>query len=168
MNLLQKHITKFLLVIVLFSFPLHAQTKIDSTASNKPDTTLFVMQKSATGAMIKSALMPGWGQLYNESYWKIPVVWGFLGYFAYGAIFNNNRYNEYADLAAKTTDTNWKAKYVSVRDQYRDNRDSFFVYMGLTYLINIVDAYVDAHLFDFDVSETNNKKNYSLKLKIGL
>jgi hypothetical protein len=159
-----------LFVIVLFSFPLAAQTKIDSTASNKPDTTKFVMQKSATGAMIRSALIPGWGQLYNQSYWKIPVVWGFFGYFAYVAIYYNNQYKDYTTLTDKAVAENWanKDNYKKVRDQYRDLRDSFFVYMGLTYLVNIVDAYVDAHLFDFDVSETNNKKNYSLKLKIGL
>lgn len=155
-------------VIVLFSFPLSAQTKIDSTASNKPDTLKFIMQKSATGAMIKSALIPGWGQLYNESYWKIPVVWGFFGYFLYEAVHWNNLYKDYQSQADKTEAGYWKDMYVKNRNISRDNRDTFFVYMGLTYLINIVDAYVDAHLFDFDVSETNNKMNYSLKLKIGL
>jgi hypothetical protein len=47
----------------------------------------------------------------------------------------------------------------SLRDFYRDQRDQFYLYAGLVYLINVVDAYVDAHLFDFDVSD---------KMKLGL
>lgn len=168
MNLLQKHIIKFLIVFVLFSFSLQAQTKIDSTTSNKPDTLKFVMQKSATGAMLRSAVLPGWGQLYNGSYWKIPVIWGFFGYFMYEALHWNNLYKDYASLADNTTDAYWRPAYIKARDTSRDNRDSFFVYMAITYLVNIVDSYVDAHLFDFDVSETTNKKNYSLRIKIGL
>jgi hypothetical protein len=152
-----------LIVIVLISFPLTAQTKIDSAASNKQDTIKFIMQKSATGAMLRSAVIPGWGQFYNESYWKIPVVWGFLGWFAYNAIHQNKMYNDYKPLADADPNT-----YKRYSDYYRDNRDSFIVYMALTYLVNIVDAYVDAHLFDFDVSETNKSMNYTIKLKIGL
>lgn len=157
-----------MIVIVLFSIPLSAQTKIDPPASNETDTLKFVMQKSATGAMIRSAIIPGWGQFYNESYWKIPVIWGFLGYFAYEAVDFNNQYHDYASLAEKETNIAIKERYVRNKNICRDNRDSFYVYMALTYLINLVDSYVDAHLFDFDVSETNNTKNYSLKLKIGL
>lgn len=162
MNLLLKHIIKTFIIIVLFALPSAGQTKTDSIASNKTDTVLFVMQKSPTGAMLKSALIPGWGQLYNESYWKIPVVWGFLGYFAYKTLDYNKVYLDYKDLADKDP------RYNATRDRARDNRDVFIVYMALTYLLNIVDAYVDAHLFDFDVSETNKTTNYSIKLKIGL
>ena len=157
-----------MIVLFLSSFSLSAQTKIDSTASNKQDTIKFVMQKSATGAMLRSAVLPGWGQLYNESYWKIPVVWGFIGYYIYGAIYYNNRYNEYEDMSNTTESTSLQTRYKSLSKSYRDLRDSFFVYLGITYLVNIVDAYVDAHLFDFDVTETGNSTNVSLKLKIGL
>ena len=44
-------------------------------------------------------------------------------------------------------------RYKNLREFYRDQRDQFYLYAGLVYLINIVDAYVDAHLFDFDVSD---------------
>ena len=155
-------------VFIIASFTLNAQTKTDSLTSNKNDTIKFIMQKSATGAMLRSMILPGLGQYYNESYWKIPVIWGFLGYFAYKALDNNKLYNDYASLADRQTDPNLISKYKNIRDQARDIRDSYFVYMALTYLLNIVDSYVDAHLFDFDVSETGKTKNYTLKIKIGL
>jgi len=153
-----------LIVIVLISLPLRAQTKIDSTASNKQDTVKFVMQKSATGAMLRSMVLPGWGQFYNESYWKVPVVWGFFGYFIYKAIDYQNTVNLWQDKY----NANPINDYKNVLNQAKDNRDIYWVYAALTYFINIVDAYVDAHLFDFDVSETNKTMNYSIKLKIGL
>ncbi len=153
-----------MIVLVLAGFPLKAQTKIDSLTSNKPDTVKFVMQKSPTGAMLRSAILPGWGQFYNESYWKIPIVWGFLGYFAYKALDNNRLYKDYEGYAAADP----SSRNIQIRDYYRDTRDTYFVYMALTYLINIVDSYVDAHLFDFNVSEMNNVKNYTLRIKLGL
>jgi hypothetical protein len=168
LNLSQKHIIKFLVLFFILIFPLTAQTKIDTLTSNKQDTVKFIMQKSPTGAMIRSIILPGFGQYYNESYWKIPVIWGFLGYFGYKAIDNNRLYNEYAGIVALQTNADLKTHYTTIRDFYRDNRDSFIVYMALTYLLNIVDSFVDAHLFDFDVSDTHNSMNYSLKLKIGL
>lgn len=166
LNLSRKHIIKFLVVFFIATFPLTAQTKIDTLTSNNADSIKFIMQKSPTGAMIRSILLPGFGQYYNESYWKIPVIWGFLGYFAYTAIDQNNKYKEYSNLY--NLGDAQQPRYKTIRDFYRDQRDSFIVYMALTYLLNIVDSFVDAHLFDFDVTDTHNSKNYSLKLKIGL
>jgi hypothetical protein len=100
------------------------------------------MKKSSWGAVLRSAIIPGYGQFYNESYWKIPVVWGFLGYLGYEWKANNDNMSLYT--------TN-----VSNRNFYRDQRDLFAVYIGLTYLLNLVDAYVDANLFDLDI--TNDK-----------
>ncbi len=111
--------------------------------------TVFVMQKSPLGAVLRSAVIPGWGQLYNESYWKVPVVWGVAGWFIYNWIDTNNEYIKYRDLYIESD----QGIYLSRRDFYRDQRDYFAIYLTLTYLLNLVDAYVDAHLFDFTVSE---------------
>lgn len=128
--------------IQLASFPESGDTVITYDTS-------FVMTKSPWGAIARSAVIPGWGQLYNQSYWKIPIVWGVIGWFTYNWIQNNNDYKNYRDLyLADPTISNKR-----LREFYRDNRDLFAIYLGLTYVANLIDAYVDAHLFDFDVSE---------------
>ncbi|MCZ7604373.1 MAG: DUF5683 domain-containing protein [Melioribacteraceae bacterium] len=124
------------------------------------------MQKSPWGAVLRSAVVPGFGQFYNESYWKIPVVWGFIGYFTYVWIDNNNSYNQYNDLYAQSDFTNTQFK--KWRDFYRDQRDEFAIYIGLTYFLQLVDAYVDAHLFDFDVTPDPITRTPQLGIKFYL
>ena len=125
-----------------------AQDTITVADTNNVDTT-FVMEKSAWGAVLRSALLPGLGQIYNESYWKVPIVWGVGGWFIYNYIQNNKDYKNYQQLY-RTSQTSQNRIN---RDFYRDQRDLFAMYFVLTYLANLVDAYVDAHLFDFSVTE---------------
>lgn len=134
------------------------------------DTTKFIMKKSTWGAVIRSAVLPGFGQLYNESYWKIPVVWGFLGWFAYQWNHSNNLYTNYRDLYNGSLDHNSSGSpsYLSLREFYKDQRDLFAVFFGLAYLLNLVDAYVDAHLFDFDISQIRTDEFYRVSLRIKL
>lgn len=132
--------------------------------------SVYVMSKSPMGAVLRSALIPGWGQIYNESYWKAPIVWGILGYFVYYWIDNNNLYKDYRDLFSESLETSTSGNliYKRNRDFYRDQRDQFAVYIGLTYFLTLVDAYVDAHLFDFDVSENPMTKSPQINLRIHL
>jgi len=119
------------------------------TEESSPSDTVFVMQKSPWGAVARSAILPGLGQFYNESYWKIPVIWGVSALFISGWVYNNNLYNDYKDLFIE----NGNNTYLSYRDFYRDQRDNFTIYLVLLYMLNLVDAYVDAHLYDFTVEE---------------
>lgn len=132
--------------------------------------SVYVMSKSPMGAVLRSALIPGWGQIYNEAYWKAPIVWGVLGYFAYYWIDNNNLYKDYRDLYSESllTSVNGNLNYKRNRDFYRDQRDQFAVYIGLTYFLTLVDAYVDSHLFDFDVSENPMTRSPQFNLRIHL
>ncbi len=127
--------------------------------------TLNIPQKSPTGAMLRSALIPGWGQIYNKSYWKVPIIWAFASYFVYGWVQNNNLYKTYRDkyLASLPSGVYVYKRY---RDLYHDRRDLFAIYLGLTYLLNIVDAYVDAELFDFDFQFNNNYNQYLLNFRL--
>lgn len=140
---------------MLVSPSIFAQTEPDSLQSVQMADSAFVMTKSPLGAVLRSAVIPGWGQIYNESYWKAPVVWGFLGYFIYEWIQNNNDYKTYRDLFSGSLDqsSSGNTSYYNLREFYKDQRDLFAVYVGLTYFLTLVDSYVDAHLFDFDVSE---------------
>jgi hypothetical protein len=107
------------------------------------------MKKSPWGAVGRSAILPGWGQFYNESYWKIPVIWGLGAWFVSGWVQNNDEYKTNRDLFIETETDLYRQR----RDFYRDQRDNFTIYLVLLYLLNLVDAYVDAHLFDFNVDE---------------
>jgi hypothetical protein len=126
------------------------------TAYEPPEKMEFRMRKSPLRAAIYSAVLPGAGQFYNESYWKIPIIAGLGGYFVYELIDNNNKYNEYKDLyIASQSPENplGNLQLRANRDHYRDQRDNFIIYSAILYIINVADAFVDAHLYDFDVSD---------------
>jgi len=95
-----------------------------------------------------SAFIPGLGQIYDESYWKAPVIWGVGGYWLYVWIDLNNQYKDFQRLYALTGND----QYLSLRNFYRDERDKYAWFMGALYILNIVDAYAGAHLYDFNVS----------------
>ena len=121
----------------------------EQTEENSPSDTVFVMQKSPWGAVLRSAVIPGFGQFYNESYWKIPVIWGTGALLISGWVYNNNLYNDNKDLFISTG----QSLYQYRRDFYRNERDNFTIYLVVLYVLNILDAYVDAHLYDFTVEE---------------
>lgn len=125
-----------------------------------------------------AVVLPGAGQIYNRKYWKLPIVYGgFMGcLYAYN--WNNQMYSDYrqafldimdADPNTKSYETFFPSGYDYQRneqylkdlfkkrkDRYRRWRDlSIFACVGV-YLVSIVDAYVDAHLSSFDISEDIN------------
>lgn len=149
---------------------LQLEKKIE-TESILPPTKRFV--PNPTKAVIYSAIFPGLGQIYNRKYWKLPIVYGgFLGC-AYAINWNNKTYvgykNAYRDFMDNDPNTNSWRDYIrgdiSGREDYfsnvlRNRRNSFrryrdlscFIAIGL-YAICMIDAYVDAQLFEFDISE---------------
>ena len=114
--------------------------------------------KSGNLAMLFSAVVPGAGQVYAHRYYTIPLIWGFGIYFYREWSIMNSLYhqyrNMYTDSVKSTTITQGYLESIkSFRDQVHDNRDEFAVYLGLTYILNIIDAYVGATLYGFDVSD---------------
>jgi hypothetical protein len=102
-----------------------------------------------------SAALPGAGQVYTKNYWKVPVIWGLGGYWIYEWFRQNDKYKDFrARYSASITPSTpgGSSELLGIRDFYRDQRDSFAWYMGFLYFLNLVDAYVDGHLYDFDVS----------------
>lgn len=101
-----------------------------------------------------SAALPGAGQIYNETYWKVPIIWGLGGYWIYEWTQQNNKYQDYRQqYSASITPQlpNGNSRYLQLRDFYRNERDSYAWYLGALYFLNLVDAYVGANLYDFDV-----------------
>ncbi len=139
---------------------LELESAVLNDTIKKKDTidAVFRMTRSPLKAVLYSAVVPGLGQVYNKSYWKIPVIWAFGGYFIYEIARNNNKYIDYRDAYVNSqspVNPNGDARFKTLRDFYRDQRDQFYLYAALVYLINVFDAYVDAHLFDFDVSDNS-------------
>ena len=138
-----------------------AKNMAKDTVKKKSTNTKFVMRKSPLKAVLLSAALPGLGQYYNESYWKIPIVALVGGYFGYEIINQNNKFLDYRDqfIASQSPgNPNGNPQLLALRNSYKDQRDKFIFYFGIFYVINLVDSYVDAHLYDFDVSD---------KMKVG-
>jgi hypothetical protein len=119
--------------------------------------------------MIKSLMVPGWGQIVNEQGWKVPVIYAALGGIVAYQIYSHDRYAGYRaayynSLAANTDQRfgptpDWvpagqpSTLYRANRDLFRNRRDMAVVYVGLAWGFNALDAYIFAHLKDFDVSD---------------
>jgi hypothetical protein len=168
-----------------------AQTKVTS-ALIKPDTTEAryapmdslgiqagniklasgVQAKSGSLAMLLSALLPGAGQVYAHRYYTIPIFYGFGIYFASIALKANTQYEDFRGKFSESVRLDTSAhqgslSLLNARDFYRDQRDEFILYLGLTYFLNIIDAYVGATLYDFDVSD-NLGGNAKIQIRIPL
>ena len=146
---------QILFLFLFFVISINGQEITDSSNTVEQNDSVFVMTKSPWGAVGRSALLPGWGQYYNESYWKIPVVWGVLGWFTYLYVENNDLYKQYRNLYSESLENGaGDSYYRDARDLYRNERDKYALVLGLSYLLHLVDAYVDAQMFDFDVTES--------------
>ncbi|WP_329903601.1 DUF5683 domain-containing protein [Porphyromonas pogonae] len=161
---------------------LNLKGKPASTQALSPKEQSAVMPplnlwKPSSKKALLFAIIPGGGQVYNRKYWKLPIVWGAFTACAYAINWNNRTYKEYhnayKDLAGPNPakNTSWLAfapigtkpedypKYMQLRDNlkrgsdnYRRWRDlSIIVAVGV-YALSILDAYVDAELFYFDIS----------------
>ncbi|MBF8293541.1 MAG: hypothetical protein HW389_86 [Bacteroidetes bacterium] len=142
--------------------------KADSTKTQPMPLAL----KSPATAVLLSAVLPGAGQIYTGRYWKVPIILGFGGYFGTQWFRMNDRYanarSKYQEsvLAGENKDQG-NAQLLYERDFYRDQRDRFAFYFAITYLLNLVDAYVGASLYNFDVGD-NLSGGASLKISIPL
>ncbi len=132
----------------------HAQEYVDSLS----------IKHSPKKATILSAVLPGAGQVYNKKYWKVPVLYAGFATLGYFIKYNNDEYEVFKDafVARVDGDESTVDDYVGIysdqdlqrlKDFYRRNRDLSIVGISLLYVLNIVDASVDAHLFYFEVSD---------------
>jgi len=167
LTILFVRLTKPFFFLLLFCLLLHRSTlnaqnqETDSvstqtyTSSSKQEYKPFTPTKSALLAVGLSAALPGAGQFYNENYWKVPVIWGLGGYWIYEWVDLNKNYQNYRTLYSESiieTDPDGNNNYLNQRDFYRDERDKFAWYLGVLYFVNVIDAYVGANLYDFEVT----------------
>lgn len=131
------------------------QARTESDTLAKRDT--IAKRLSPELVALGAALLPGFGQVYNQAYWKLPILYGLFGWFGYNFWTQHQLYLEFrerynSDLEQRPIPPSAEANR-RFREFYREQRDEFGVYLLLVYLASIVDAYVDAHLFGFDISD---------------
>jgi len=176
---------------VLLVFPLLAFAHQD-TVYYRPDTTSdaemkyyidLTKQPDALKAVWLGAIFPGAGQIYNRSYWKLPIVYGAFMGCGYAIGWSNNRCSNfktayidlYYDVQAGTVTEDPSKSYIAVlpegytlanvggantwmntlknqQSTYRRYRDYSILATIVVYALTMIDAYVDAQLFDFDIS----------------
>lgn len=147
--------------LFLFLFLFSALT--GQLAAQAPQDSLALLH-SPRKATIYSAILPGAGQAYNKKYWKIPIIYAGFTALTYFVVTNNqdyiiykNAYKFRLDGDESTTD-DFVGIYtdedlVTLKNYYRRNRDLSVIGISLLYVLNIIDASVDAHLFYFNVSD---------------
>lgn len=144
----------------------YAQDGQDAVLDSIPEESLIKEKKkhSPLKATIMSAALPGLGQVYNGKWWKVPIIYGGFGGLIYSSVFNDLKRQEYrsAYLLRVDDDPNTVDQFDGVYsdanlrelvDFYQRNRDLSLIFTGVLYALNIIDASVDAHLKDFDVSD---------------
>lgn len=146
-----------------------------------PDTAA-VRVRSPRGALLRSAILPGWGQVYNGQPLKAPIIAGAIGGLAYTVIrlsgdyrlyreaYQYKAYQELVDRGEVTENprADYQDSYDEIaaslgpvssgplrthRDALRRNRDLSILGIGVVWALSVLDAYVSAHLLDFDVGE---------------
>ena len=143
-----------LLICTLGNSSLHAQ--VDSTTTETPPALISGELETENfkahpprRATLYSAIMPGLGQIYNRKYWKLPIVYGLLGYTIWNASRKSILYNDLREAYADFPNPVLEDSLLTTRDK----RDRAYVFVLAAYILQIIDANVDAHLFHFDVSE---------------
>ncbi len=140
---------------------------IGDAAVNYSTNKVSDVKKATTLACI----FPGAGQIYNKSYWKVPFVVGGFGSMIYCIDWNNRGYQRFKKAYSLRTDYDanpdkypngspdeFRGRYTpeflkNLRNNFRRNRDLCLIISGALYVLQIVDAHVDAHLKDYDISD---------------
>jgi hypothetical protein len=154
-------------VIALFLLSTSAKAQLTDTSGNKtriitPFVSKDIVVKpkfhSPKKAALLSAVIPGAGQIYNKKYWKLPIIYaGFAG-LTYSFQLNQTRYKSYRIDYINSLDGKYDGQYSSdqlltLTHYYHRYRDLSVIGAALLYVLNIVDASVDAHMFTFNVSD---------------
>ncbi|MBC5774858.1 hypothetical protein H8S95_12345 [Pontibacter sp. KCTC 32443] len=171
-----------LISILAFAAPARAQVitagpdsveVVDTDTINADDNSFFLSKWNRPAkAALFSAVLPGLGQAYNKSYWKMPIIYATGGVLAYFYISHNNNYQDYREALLIRVDDdpntvdkfadsniygesrpNGTANLKRARDFYRRNRDLTILLSIGAYGLQVAEAYVHAHMKEFDISD---------------
>lgn len=159
--------------------------KVKKDAEYHPDSTHIPSR-----AVKRSLIIPGWGQVYNHKYWKVPIIYGGLGLVGVAIVYNNTEYNKFLALARiksrltvpQVPTDKYYAEYQKYKQEYEDfrqytsqqladasdgfrrNRDVSILGVLLAWGVQAVDAYIDAKF----ISSYTMDDNLSMRVTPGL
>jgi len=151
-------------ILIVCLILLTPQSVVQAQKKTTSDTA-FKKPHSPTKAAIFSAVLPGLGQGYNRKYWKIPIVYAGFGILTYFIVSNTKEYRKYQEAyiyVANGDSVPIDNDYVDIYDEqqlldgknyHKRNMELSYIITGLWYVLQIIDASVDAHFFDYDISE---------------
>ena len=181
---MRKFLSIFVVVFLLGTNSILAQKESAILVAKDSIKKDYINPLAPAKAAFYSAILPGLGQAYNKKYWKIPLVYGGIGAGIYYFSLNSTKYQKYRDAykrrLAGYNDDEFQylddSRLIVGQRFYQRNRDmSMMVIVGF-YVLNIIDANIDAHLMQFNVSdnlsfrpdifqnEIDNKHNLGLTL----
>jgi hypothetical protein len=179
---------RFLLILGAF-FLLAGEAKAQATDTSSTSVEQpgenALLNHSPRGALRRALIVPGWGQVYNRQYWKLPIVYAGIGsvtalaigfgkqHRLYTRAYQYKAWEEKVERGEEETNLfpDYQDEYQKVisarcggcevnssairpfRDKFRRNRDLSLFGIGLVYGLSVLDAFVNAHLLDFDVGE---------------
>ena len=142
----------------------------DTTAKEPKQTSgAFKEVPEPKSVLYKSLMLPGWGQVINQQAWKVPIIYGAFAGLGWYSSYLTKKYHDYRAAYYNSQYPDREPKFgqtpgyinpgiptsslQSIRNDFRNRRDFIYVTMVLMYGLNAVDAYVFAHLRDFNVSD---------------
>ena len=165
--------TKKILFLLVAFIPFSINAQSDSTNVGnirvKGDIKInsnYFNPLSPSKAAFYSAVLPGLGQIYNKKYWKAPIIWGAMGTSIYFYLDNNKEYNRYR-TAFKLREAGLKDEFtkdngdllisrnglISAQKTLKSNRDLSLLTTVVFYILQIVEASVNAHLLQFNTND---------------
>jgi hypothetical protein len=152
---------------VIFVFLLNSPRYVSAQENTSTVVQDTMKVHSAKKATLMSMCLPGLGQAYNKKYWKIPIIYAGFGTLIYFISKNGTEYRNFRtayDIVATGDSANFDNAYVvrynenlsqleEGRTYYRRNYEVSWILTGLLYILQVVDASVDANLYTFDVSD---------------
>ena len=188
---------RYILLLLVLCMPFAAWSQEEDNFAFKPDSVRLIdaselqvdtlpvvaWRPDPLRAVWLGAICPGLGQMYNRSWWKVPIVYGALMGCGYAVMINQQSYSEYKtayidlyndnangevtedisksyiaiipqgySLSSYSGPSSYLSKLEKQQNSYRRYRDLSIVVTVVVYALSLVDAYVDAQLFDFDIS----------------
>jgi ParB family chromosome partitioning protein len=180
----------FLSILILISFNSYCQSELDSIYVSPRKQRLINDPLTPSKAAFYSSVIPGLGQVYTRRYWMVPIIYGGLGTSAYYFNYNQKEMNKYRNAYKRRLAGYFDDEYIDIIPEnekllegmkfHRRYKDFAFMFLVGTYVLNIIDANVGAHLLQFNVSEDLSlrpfiesnyfdfSQNAGIKLKINL
>jgi hypothetical protein len=114
--------------------------------------------------MMRSAIVPGWGQLHNGKWWKAILLGGAESAFIYGVFYEDHLADQAAEKSRQRPDE--ESFWRSVSSRHKANKRDYLWWGAFTILLSVGDAYVDAHLRGFDVEFRDEDSAFLLSFQV--